>query len=426
MTTATLSNGFEVRTASEVSEIMQPHPDVLDGMLCGVALTKRGERLNAKECRVLREWAAENVVYGVLMMNEDTAKAILGLEQVDPKIEPPFIKLDDTYYAARNNLHNRRLILARLGDAGKPGYAHDMVQDLWGFGDPLIVHADAVIGSAQHRAAAYLIAKQSNPELGDIPFPIMLHVPPQFGDFLDRGKSRDPKDTEYRDVTNFQQPLIDSEIAELDMVDLPKLREKWSKTLVTSSVNIFARCHGVNVHPSKTKSPSPRERLQVQERFGNEDDLQRLILRVWGTSRTPDDKPASWTKVWSEALVVTAIVLRSNAHHDDQSKLVIDWDYADRFLEALSESSYENASGPFGPSLADVVKAKADLKKAGGSAVSQQELFGCLVAAVGQFDESGTTDKVWQGKRDRRKAKNAGTFRCFGGVDVGFQGEEKE
>lgn len=435
--TTQVSHGFRIETAEDVKRIVQPHPDVKgqvpdseshdERTLCGVPVTKRGVLLTSEECRLLREWAADNVRFGVLVLNVETCKAILQLEVVDPKQVAPWFKVGDEWFSAKSNTTNRKLVEARLGSDTKPGYAHDMLQGLWGFADPALIDALALILSLQHRCAAYLRANSIDPDTPPIEIPVLLYVPPQFADFIDRGKVRTPQDMEYRDSTNFTDELLAEVLAEVPAPqDLPKAKTLWTKTLVSASNNIFVRAKGVDVHPSKGQAPSEGDRIRVQSRFPDYYDLQRLILIVDSYSRGDDDKPSSWVKTWNHNLLTTALVLRCNANHSDPDNLTIDFDYCREVLAALRESSSENGSGPFGPALQDVANATSQIKKAGGSRPNDKELFGCLVAAIGQFDESGSTDKVWQGKRDRKKAKAEKTFRIFGGVDCGPVADEDE
>jgi len=221
----TLKNGFVLRTASDVQSAMVPHSDIVDGLLCGVPITKRGLLLTPDEVLELRQWSVDNVRFGILVLNMETCTEILGLEPVDPKVTPPFIKIGDTHYGATRNTHNRLLSLARLGDATSPGYTNDMLNGLWGFADPAIICADAIIASFQHRAGAYLKAKSINPELGDIEFPIMIGLPPQFAYFIDRGRERKAADMNYRDPTMFASELVAECFAEMpEASDLPKMR----------------------------------------------------------------------------------------------------------------------------------------------------------------------------------------------------------
>lgn len=447
----TMNNGFRIESAKDVASLTQPHPDIMyqgesvrslytDGSgvyvspspevlrectLLDIPIVKRGLLLTPNELDQLNYWASCNVLSGVFVMNEATAKALLGLEVCDPKTVAPFIKLGDVYYAAIHNSHNRLISEARLGSETKPGYVNDMVAGLWGYGDPLIIAGDGKIASAQHRAAAYLKALAIKPELGDIPFPCMYGLPPQMIDFIDRGRERKASDMEYRDETVFEQSLIDEVFTETpEPTTTKKLRQVWSDCIVTVRNNVHCRCRGIDVHPSGTQAPTKRDALMVDQRFTESTDLQRLILKCFIASKHPDTgKDNSWRDVWTVSHLATALVLRCNASHDNPETLTIDWEYIDSVCNALAGSSGENGTGPFGPAIADVLSAIKDIKKAGGSKPGDKELFGCLVTAMGQFDEVGETGKVWIGKRDRSKKERTKdkSFRIFGGVDIGFQ-----
>ena len=423
-----LSHGFVIRTAEDVSKLTTPHPDIVGDVLLNVPLTKRGLLLSGQELSELRYWASVNVRFGIFEMNEATAKAVLGLEVCDPTKVAPFIKLGDVYYAAVHNSHNRLLSDARLGNETKPGYVNDMLNELWGFGDPLQIAADGKIASAQHRAGAYLKALAVKPDLGPIEFPCIWGLPPQMIDFIDRGRERKAADMEYRDETVFQQSLIEEVFAEPETpVVVRKLRQNWSEYIVTVRNNVHCRCRGIDVHPSGTQAPSKRDALLVDHRFPREDDLQRLVLKVAAIEKNESGKLASWRDAWTVPHIATALVLRCNNGTDaDPDALVLDWEYVDKLLADLADSSGDNGTGPFGPAIEDVISAIKTIKKAGGSKPGDKELFGCLVTAIGQYDESGTTDKVWLGKRDRSKKERTKdkTFRVFGGVDIGFQPKE--
>ena len=425
----TLKNGFVVSTANEVAAMMAPHGDIINGLLCGVPIKKRGLLLTPDEVRNLRKWACDNVITGILVMNEETAKALLGLVPVDPKQRPAFIKLGEVSYASENNTHNRLLMNSRLGDATNPGYTNDMLQGLWGYADALQVAADGIIASAQHRAGAYLRAKSINPSLEAIEFPISVGLPPQFIDFIDRGRERKSSDMNFRDETMFTLELVGEVFPEMPVPsDMPKLRQQWSTTIETVRVNVHVRCRGIDVHPSSKQAPTKKDALLVDARFGRYTDLQRLVLKIATIERGIDGKPAAWTKVFSPWMIATAIVLRCNADHDDADNLALDWDYVDSMLTALSESSGDPASGPFGGAMGDITLEKAAIKKAGGGVPNAKEIFGCLVAAIGQYDDAGSTSTVWVGKRARTKKEKTKdkTYRCFEGVDIGYQAKSEE
>ena len=416
-----LQHGFRLETSADVQTAMIPHSDIVDGKLCGVPITKRGALLKPDEVRALRQWAADNVVFGTLVLNRETSFAILGLQECDPTQEPPFTKIGDTYYVARNNSHNRALVRSRLGSDTKEGYCHDMLHGLWGYADAGIVLADAIIGSLQHRAGAYVEALSYNPDLEPIELPVQFYLPPQFADFIDRGKTRTPADMEYRDTTKFTDELLAEVLVELpEPTDLQKCRKRWAAMLPTIENNVYVRCRGVDVHPSKTQAPSLRERMKVSERFPDSQDLERLILTVDTASFGHDGKKASWAKHVSPSLVATAIVLRSNTHHTDETQLVIDWDYAKELLLALSDSSHENGTGPFGNALFELSEIMRKNKDDGYPAPNDKERMAFLVAAIGQWDKDGeVTAKCWRGKRERKRARTKGEFPVFGGVDIG-------
>lgn len=426
MTTATTQLTV-IRTAQDVEQLKVPHADIVDGELCGIPCNKRAALLTKEEYETLNAWTVKNVRCVLLEVNHETVEAIMGLEEVDPKKTPAWLKVGDKHYASTSNKTNRKLVEARLGSDTQPGYTYDMVHGYWGMADAGVIVADGSIGSLQHRGAGFLRGETYNPNIGPFFIPLLLNIPPQFVDLIDRGKERSAKEREYRDDSNFTDELLESVLAELPVpTDLPNLRNQWSDTLVTVGNNIYCRCNGIDWHPPKRSLPTDRERLLVAERFNPSQDLQKLILEVWQASLTPDGKKANWTKTFSNAMVVTAIVLWQNSHHEDKEHLELNWSRIQDFLGALTGSSGENASGPLGNGLADIQKVSADLKKkTGRGSLPPSEVFGSLVTLIGQWDESGLTDKVWLGTTDRKKAKLNKAYRCFGGVDTGYIGKDE-
>ena len=424
-----------ITTVAELRPFLVPHADIVDGKLCGIDVSKRAARLTPDEVATLNEWGAENMETATVMMDDAIAKEFLGAREVDASSEPYVFKLGKppVHYATDRNGHNRAFSAGRIGNGSKEGYVFDILNGLWTLGDPGIVGADGIIQSLQHRAIGRLQASAlSETPLPPMPIVVIFNVPPQFGDNLDKAKQRDPKDREFRDSTQFTDALVEAVLVEPPAPsDLPKRKLEWAKDLVTVSNWVYCRLHGTNVQATKAKLPSERDRLaMLADNFSEYqstgcDELQALIVRVNEESRTQDGKKAGWTKYLSPTIVATGIVLASNVENEDSDTILVDWDIADRTLQGLVESGDEGTTG-FSPAFADIAKAKKRIKSAGGSAPRADELFGCFVQAHTSFLADGTTpEKVWQGSYERKKAAKDKTYRIYGGLDCGYQEEEK-
>jgi hypothetical protein len=426
-----LENGFIIDTPEKAIIATTPHRDIADGKLCGIDVHKRGDLLDPSEVVKLNAWAATNMRSGWLDLNNvDVLKTLMRLVEVDPTQSPSLIKLGEKHYRSESNATNRLLVAARLGNETKPGYVFDMLRGIWVVADALIIDALAMVASAQHRITAALIAKTINPSIVLPLVPLTLGLPPQFVDFIDRGKTRTPQDREYRDTESFSPELLAESMPELPTGNaLPKLRNKLNGVKVTVLNNLYARMNGNNYHPSKPQQPSEGRRIKLESLFDPK-VVQSVIVKVYVASMGQDGKPLPWSKVFNPSMVACGLLLRSIADQEASASLNdaidrqealynVDYDALDEYLEALRDSSGEPAVGPFGPALADLIKLKAGLKAKGGGMPNDPEVFGCLVRAIGQFDKDGLTSTVWLAARDRKKAEKAKTWVTFGGPDVG-------
>jgi hypothetical protein len=256
-------------------------------------------------------------------------------------------------------------------------------------------------------------------------------------DYIDRGKTRTPKDREFRDTSNFTDALLAEVMPELPSPkNRPAVKNKLSGFLVTVSNNVYARLNGANVHPAKGQSPSEGHRVRLQTLFGDGYDIQRVIAMVHVASLDENGKTRPWVSAvknpgFGVAEVATAILLHESAKTPAFDNLIqaidnpkrepieIDYTWVSDFLAALADSSGSPSTGVFGPALADYRDASNKLTSNGGQKPNAQETFGCLVRAIGQYDKDATTGKVWLGLRDRKKAEKTKTWNTFGGADKG-------
>ena len=360
----------------------------------------------------LNAWIMQNLDAYFVTVGREEAIAMLGLEECNPTQEAPTIVLGKKAYIARNNPHNRPWAKGIVQE-----YVADMLAGLWSLGDALYWGADGFILSAQHRLLAIMLASETDPTIR-IPFLLLVGLPPQLADIIDRQRRRTTKDITFRG-DDIPMELLAEGVAEPTPESYPKQKATLSAIYTTARGYVLSRIKGKNVHSSGSTN-SEREIMQCQERFGKVtlesgvvvNALVYLCWQVYQASLADTGKVRDAFVKFPHAQLVTALVLYSNRNNTDPTDLEIDFEFSERFLEALQEST--DKSGPMERAIAGMVKAKSDIGKA---SIPRENAMHAIVGMVGQFAEhSSVVDNPYPSKRVQKKEGYA----CFGGVDIGY------
>lgn len=437
----------QIETVEQFDKFMGEIAGPVDGQIEGVSVHERAALLDATKIQRLNKWAAANMKAAVVWLDLELAKHISGAEVVDGKVEQYHFAIgkgtDRVYYRLTKNVGNRPFTAAKVGDGHKEGYLHDWANGLWTMGDPGIIEAGGNIASLQHRAIACMMSHAINPDTPTVPVALLVGLPPQFGDNLDKGKVRTPSDREYRDVGQFPQSLVSevfnfAEGFEPEPKDMEKLRKTLSSDIVTVCNYVHCRLRGVDVHATKKQLPSERQRLQFKAAFDtdNGNALERLLLQVTAASKDEAGKPKEWTKAFTVPMVVCGIILASNRMDTDEpinpdvreevEGLRIDDTIVEETLSALSKSPSEGEAY-FAPAIKEIAKAKRDAKAKTGGSVSTKRLMSAFVFAHLQIlDDGAISQKVWENVSQAKGAKAQKTYRHYGGVDVPGSANESD
>jgi len=369
--------------------------------------------LLAADISGLNEWMLENLDCYAITVGREEAIAMLDLVECNPTQEAPTVILAKKAYVARNNPHNRPWAKGIVAD-----YVADMLARLWSLGDVLYWGADGFVVSAQHRLLAVLHASETDPTIR-VPFLLIVGLPPQLADIIDRQRRRTTKDITFRG-DDIPMELLADGVAEPTPESYPKQKATLSAIYTTTRGYVLSRLKGKNVHASGATN-SEREIMQCQERFGKVtlesgvvvNSLVYLCWQVYRASLADTGKVRDSFTKFPHAQLVTALVLYSNRNNTDPTDLEIDFDFVANFLEALQEST--DKSGPMQVAIAAMAKAKKDLGKA---SIPRENTMFVIVGMIGQFAENGAvTESPYPTKKDQKKEK---VYPCFGGVDGGY------
>lgn len=408
--------------------------------IANVPRHKRFEELTSQEIDSLNQWFLTNGTVVVLRVSSvEFALHILGAEEVDPATSPYNLERgsgkDKTYYWCQANSHNRMVKTGNLGSITKEGLIYDMVNQYYGVGPVGHIDAWGWILSLQHRLIAYI---KGSDELGEDLAPIdivtVVGVPPQLAATLDRGAPKTKQDQEFIDREMFTLEFL-TDHCDLEYVpeNSEKLRNTLAGYLVTARNNLWSRLHGTGYHPSGTNSPSTRQALALQACFdnvGDGDALQRLIVQVWDKSINEDGKAHPWSKHLSVPMVVTAIVLASNADSEPWepgNPIKIDDNVQATVLDALGLISDEGAEG-YSSYVREVAKVKKQPKKPSGI---DRWVFWGLVGCTsdllkGEYDPNAAYFPAVNDTLIKRIKNGKVSYPIFGGMDIGPKAKDTD
>lgn len=432
----TLKNIAIVETAEQYDAILEQVCLGENETIKGIPRNKRFESLSPEEIETLNNWFLDNGVLVLLRIKDvETALHIKGAVEVDPtKSKWNYSRgsgKERKYYFCRRNVHNREIKRSNMGSLIKQGLKYDLANRYWGVGPVAHVDAYTIISSFQHRLDSAIAVHDETGVFPAFDCLVLVGLPPQLNATIDRGAAKDAKDQEFIDTTQFAPEDL-AEWMEYVPEDVVKFRGALSKTLVTVLNNLYSRFNGTGYHPSKPQQPSPRESIELRERFeGGRKALERLIVEVHERALTEDGKKAFWANYISPAMATVLIVLASNRDNDDSDNILIDDDTKDQILAALGCSADEGEAG-YSNYLRELAKMKKQAKKPQGldrwvfwglvSATSDLLEHGELVAKIenekGEEEDNNYFPNVTKGLQERiKKGKEAPPV--FGGLDCG-------
>lgn len=430
-----LSSVPVVSTPAEYDAVLERVTVAESEAIEGVRRTARFEELLAPKVQSLGDWYKQNGELVLLRIDSlEMALHLKGATEVDPSKDAWNYKRgsgkDATYYWCSRNTHNRRINAANKGDLTKQGLIFDMVNQYFVPGPVGHIDAYGVISSLQHRIDAAIDVFDLTGTFPTIEIFTFVGLPPSLNATIDRGAPKDSKAQEFIDPERFTLEQLSEWMEYLpdpDRLDLGKLRDTLTKTLVTVRNNLFSRMQGTGYHPAKRDQPSTRQALALEKSFvDGPEALFKLIVEVYEAEQTESGGRALWAKSIQPSMVVTAIVLASNADNDDKSAIVIDEDIKSTILSALGVVSDDGHEG-----LSDFVREVARLRKQPKKPSGiERWVFWGLVHAVSDLLNSGSLE-VADGKDCtsyipnvtdtlKKRIKNGKEgVPCFGGLDIG-------
>jgi len=433
----------------------------------------RFSKLSSEEKQLLSEYVAnETAVVLVDFNSEEMIDFVLGLE-VSDGTKPIFGTYGGVAYHATRNQRNRLKTDSRIGPKTKPGtYSNTMIRGHWitNWNDPGLVCWHGSIRSFQHRLAAMKLALPDILASGQrLPlFPMVIGIPPQFSDMTDKAKSRKATDDDNCDETILPFELISEIQTEIhgepmetnDQVSVRKdciaLRQKFLGTLAQ-------RLRGCDVSKTGDKLGDD-EKNDLIDRLGGSETVDRFILQVYESQRSPSGKlDRQWTDLFSPAIVATGLILWQSDEtrlQRYQTETVIRQpdetaeEYAERrltaeteflagalkynateiseFLRELRETTTEN--GKFHEIFADLYSRKSKEKKSSGS----KNLFfeplskpsmSAFVKLVKAYQTGELSVSVWTTYKNIgsvEKPEYSPKYENFGGVDIGYKSKSKK
>jgi len=345
-----------------------------------------------------------------------------------------------------------------------------MSRGLWASGAGILLFRDdKEISSAQHTATAGIVAIDSGSDLSGLFFLCVFGLPPQFTDWVDKGRARNKIQDSFGDSSLFSPELVSQFQLETTPAgkDSEKERIAFLKLHSKISESVLLRFRGSDISPTGGKLGWEQESAFMDRFQDGRETLQKLTVKVWEAGKTQDGKQGrTFLSLFNPAVIGTGLILASNdadtiqneiseliTRNDgespedfterrletlssllcDTAPIRIDWDFVDKVLELLSSST--DNSGSLSPVFADLFEKITKDKK---DADSKKHLYVPLsIASLSAFVEllknirSGDyNSSVWTSYRkvaapgkDEKKISPA--YRAMGGMDIGYVNTRK-
>lgn len=424
----------------------------------------RSDELTASEVASLNRHVVGNSFSCYVPAERSYIETLLGV-RVCSEGDNPTITIAGTGYVFDNNKFNRPISMSRIAPYTKPGtYSNLQSRGLWTTSSGVLVYDwGKQIVSAQHTLISLLIVAITNPDsLKDLYLHCYFGLPPQFKDNTDKGRARNKIQDSYSDDTLFPETLFEEIQLERTPEGNERIKERTGLLKLRSKIasNCLNRFRGKDISKTGDKL-SWNDEKAFTERFFDATDLDRLALKIWEAAKSPSGKQdRTFTQLFELSVIGTGLVLASNREEilaqeieanvtrkdsdspeeyaerklsyrsslmSDDAHIRLDWDLVDNVLALLSEST--DNSGTLGTVFGDLFERKAkDKRNDKFSSLLYSKLsiasMSAFVELVKNILAGQVSASVWTSYRIVDN-KAPTSYRCFGGLDVGYVNSRK-
>jgi hypothetical protein len=462
-----MAKRFKIEVVSSVSDIVE-----IFGSLSENSVRKvRSEELTASEVKTLNLGFVANSYACWIPATRENLEALAGLK-ICGEGEHPLFTVGGVGYRMQKNTKNRPLGLSRVSPVTKsipvPTYSNSMARGLWGAGAGILMFRDdSEVASAQHTITGAIVALDAGNSLEGLFFLCIFGLPPQFSDWMDKGRSRTKIQDSFGDSNLFPKELISEFQLELtpDGKDSERERIAFLKLHSKIAESVILRTKGSDISPTGGKLGWESESRFMDRFFDGRETLQKLTVKLWESGKSQGGKQdRTWLKLFNPAIVGTALILASNDEETlqkvlsdevvrkegetpeeyaerriqtlavlrgEDSLIRLDWDFVDTVLNLL-ESSTDN-SGELSPVFSNLFeKVSSDKKDSENKKYIYAPLsvssMSAMVELLKNIRKGDYTSSVWTSYR-KIEGKIPPSYRNFGGIDVGYintrKGKEK-
>lgn len=404
-----------------------PETQLVEG--CGPR-TRFNEAKRLGVVQKLSDWSREHRISVDVLVTPELSKAMLGIEECEKTDRWNFhlgSGKDRVYYRETRNNRNRKFVESNVGTVSK-GMLADAINGAFVYGPQSNVDCYGGCSNLQHRCKLVLKMESMGIENPSIWLSVDFGHHPATNSKYDRPKVHKLHDDLFKDATMFPVDLYAETMEYVpDDFDYDGARDNGCKVLVTLLTNLYGRlyCAGwtASYHPGGAQSPSDDNACDMLDNF-DATELFKMIIRLQEAMHGEDGKKRLWSTYLPVPMVATAIVLASNATHEDKTNLNIDETIVDNVIGWLAETA-DNGDSGYSPLVANIVK-----HTKGGSTIKDKDkrIFAGLVTAT----KALLADTVCPGdgipsNADHTKIKKGKLgWALFGGVDEPLTTDDDE
>lgn len=400
-----------------------PETELVAG--CGpVTRFNQAKKLGAVQ--ELSEFSRKNRKSLDILMDDAMADEILGLEECTAK-DRWDIRLGSgknrAYYRYNRNQVNRKFNEAIIGSIRK-GMLRDAVNDNFVYGPQANIDCYANCSNIQHRALLIKKLKSLGVENPHFWLSVDFGHHPALNSKYDRPKVHKLADDLFSSKLYFQPEFVRGLLADgkLEYIaedfDWSGFANEMCYQTVTVLTNLYGRlyCAGftASYHPGGSQAPADDEVCDMLDSI-DMDGFQELLTRLHFAQKSDDGKNRFWVSQFKPPMIATAIVLASNANHEDKSNLSIDQSIVEQVLEALAATSDGGSEG-FSLLVKDIVR---KTRKGQTMTAKDKRIFAGLVLSIKAMlaDEPLPENPVISDADYQKISKGKMGWPLFGGVD---------
>jgi hypothetical protein len=442
-----MAKRFSIPVVSSVSDIVE----IFSNLSPNTERKVRSEELTAGEVKSLNLHFVSNSYCCWVPATRENLETLSGLKICGEGEQPQFT-VGGVGYRMSNNTKNRPLGLSRVSPVTKqvpiPTYSNSMSRGLWGAGAGTLTGAIVAIDAGNSLEGLYFLC--------------IFGLPPQFSDWMDKGRSRTKIQDSYSDSNLFPMELVSEFQMELTPEGKDREKERIAFLKLHSKIaeSVLLRTRGSDISPTGGKLGWEAE-SSFMNRFETRETLQKLTVKLWEAGKSQGGKQdRTWLKLFNPSIVGTGLILASNDSErlesvlaesvirkegetpedfaerriatlatltGEDSPLHLDWNFVDKVLELLSSST--DNSGELSPVFSNLFEKIGSDKKDSENkkyiysplSVSSMSAFVELLKNIRKGDYNSS---VWTSYR-KIDGKIPPTYRNFGGVDCGFVNSRK-